>query len=198
VADVRGWIDEGAALVALAGFVPYVLSIVRRQTVPQRATWIIWTVVGAVLCASYYADGARDTIWVPIGYVIGPLVTALLALRYGVGGWTRSDRACLAASGASLLLWLASGSATIALLANIAVDASGALPTIAKTYRDPRSESGLAWSIFLVADSLNLLALGSWTLEAALYPVYLFGVALAMVALIGRGNLALVGHARGY
>src|SRR5690242_6850853 len=81
-------VGQVAGALALAGFAPYVVSILRRRTVPNRATWIIWTVVGGMLCASYYAAVARGSIWVPVGYVVGPLVTALLALRYGEGGWS--------------------------------------------------------------------------------------------------------------
>src|SRR5258707_594803 len=108
--DLRPLIGQVAGALALAGFVPYVVSILRRQTVPSRTTWWIWTVVGAMLCASYYAAGARESIWVPVGYALGPLVTALLALRYGEGGWSRFDRACLAGSALSLVLWGVSGS----------------------------------------------------------------------------------------
>jgi hypothetical protein len=184
-------VGEVAGVVALGGFAPYVVSIVRRRTVPERATWWIWTLVGAMLCASYYAAGARGSIWVPVGYVVGPLVTAILALRYGEGGWSRFDRACLAGSALSLALWLVSGSPMVALVANVAVDFSGALPTLRKTYLEPWSESAASWAIFLVANALNLAALDGWSVETALYPLYLFGVSLAMVALISRGGQRL-------
>jgi hypothetical protein len=179
-------VGQVAGAIALGGFVPYLVSIARGRTVPNRATWWIWTVVGTMLCASYYAAGARDSIWVPLGYVIGPLATALLALRYGEGGSSHFDRACLAGAAGALLLWWLSGSPLVGLVASIAVDAAGALPTLRKTYLEPWTESGPTWSIFLLANALNLAALDAWSLDTALYPLYLFGVSLGMVALIYR------------
>src|SRR5207248_2703381 len=78
-----------AGAISFLGFVPYIIEIVQGKTRPNRATWWIWAVVGAMLCASSYASGARHALWVPLSYVIGPLATALLALKYGEGGWDR-------------------------------------------------------------------------------------------------------------
>jgi len=183
---MHGLVGQIAGAIALAGFAPYLLSIARGRTVPNRATWWIWTVVGATQCASYYAAGARDSIWVPVGYVIGPLATALLALHRGQGGWSRFDRACLGGSALALALWWLSGSPLVALVAAVGVDAAGALPTLRKTYLEPWTEDGATWAIFLLANTLNLAALDGWSLQSALYPLYLFGISLAMVALIYR------------
>lgn len=188
--DLRVLVGQVAGVVALAGFAPYLLSTARGRTVPNRATWWIWTVVGATQCASYYAAGARDSIWVPIGYVLGPLATALLALRRGEGGWGRFDRACLAGAAGAVGLWWLSGSPLVALLASVGVDAAGALPTLRKTFAEPWTEDGPTWTIFLLANALNLAALDDWSLGGAAYPLYLFGVSLAMVALVYRRGWA--------
>ena len=179
-----------AGALSFLGFMPYIVEIVQGKTRPNRATWWIWTVVGAMLCASYYASGSPQAIWVPLSYVAGPLVTALLALKYGEGGWDRFDRTCLVASVLSLTLWWIAGSPWLALLANVGIDFLGALPTMRKTYREPAAESLPSWTIFLVADALNLGAIGTWSPATALYPVYLFTLAAVLVALMVRPHLA--------
>src|SRR5690242_18066463 len=63
-----------AGALSLLGFMPYIVEIVQGKTRPNRATWWIWTVVGAMLSASYYASGSPHAIWVPLSYVVGPLV----------------------------------------------------------------------------------------------------------------------------
>jgi hypothetical protein len=168
------------------------MEILQGKTRPNRATWWIWTVVGAMLCASYYASGARHTIWVPVSYVLGPLVTALLSLKYGEGGSSRFDRACLGGSLLSLLAWWLARSPLLTLLANMVIDLLGALPTIRKAYAAPESESLGSWSLFLLADALNLCALGSWSVATALYPSYLFILALLLVLLMLRPMLPRV------
>ena len=187
--ELQGLLGQLAGLISLLGFAPYLVEVVRGKTRPNRATWWIWSVVGAMLCASYYASGARHTVWVPVSYVIGPLLTALFALRYGEGGWDCFDRVCLGASLCSLLVWWLARSPLLALAANIGLDMLGALPTIRKTCHEPEAESLLSWTIFLVADALNLCALGAWSPATALYPVYLFMLAAVLVALMLRLRL---------
>lgn len=175
-----------AGALALLGFVSYVVAILRRQTRPSRATWWIWTIVGVVLCASYLSSGATVTIWVPISYALGPLVAAMLSLHYGEGGWTRFDRACFLGTGASLALWAVVRSPIIPLTMNIVIDLLGALPTLRKTFDDPDSEDRLAWLLFFVANTLNLLAISRWSFSIVLYPLYLFALNGVMVALLVR------------
>jgi hypothetical protein len=175
-----------AGSISLLGFLPYIMDTVRGKTHPNRATWWIWTLVGAMLCASYAASGARHTIWVPISYVLGPLITALLSIKYGEGGASRFDRTCMGISLFSLPLWWLARSPLLALLANMAVDLLGALPTIRKTYDTPAEESLLSWTVFLLADMLNLCAMGLWSVATSLYPLYLFILAAVLVLLMLR------------
>ena len=90
---------EIAGVLSAAGFIPYIIAILRGRTRPSLATWIIWTVVSCMLYASYRASGAEATLWAPLSYVVGPVVIVLLSLRTGSREWSRTDQACLAASG---------------------------------------------------------------------------------------------------
>ncbi|GAA0404064.1 hypothetical protein GCM10009133_10890 [Cocleimonas flava] len=179
-------ISKVAGVIALAGFIPYIISILQGKTKPNRVTWWIWTVIGALLCASYWSSGGVEAIWVPISYVIGPLSIALLSLKYGYGTLDKFDRSCLLAAVISLLFWWISGSALIALLMNITIDMFGAMPTIKKTYHEPESESQMAWGFFLVGNTLNLIALSNWEISQSLYPIYLFSISIIVYALTMR------------
>lgn len=172
-----------AGLLVLIAYAPYVLGTVRGTTKPNRATWFIWSVVCIIIAASYWKAGAENSIWVPLLNAFGTTLIALLSLKYGEGGWTRLDKACLLASGISLVLWWLSGNPVIALTINIIIDAIGAVPTVVKTYRDPKHESRGAWMVWLAAYLVNLFAIGSWTYAIAAYPIYLFVQALVMVSL---------------
>ncbi len=163
-----------AGFVSLIGFIPYIISIIRGKTRPNRASWWIWSFIGFLLLASYAASGATDTIWVPISYVIGPFITALLSIKYGEGGWNIFDRSCILVATSSAVLWFIFDSALIALVINLAIDTSGALPTIRKVYLDPDSEDKLSWFLFCTGSGLNLLAINEWSFVIASYPLYLF------------------------
>lgn len=177
-----------AGVLSIAGYVPYVISILRKKTLPNKATWIIWTIVGGLLAFSYVAEGDPNTIWLPIGYFVGPLVVAILSFWYGYMEWTRLDKICLIAAIISVIPWILSSNATATLLINVFIDSTGAIPTLVKTFREPETEDFVAWFIFLVANTLQVVAISYWNL-AAIYPIYLFFLAGAMVIFILRNKL---------
>ena len=180
---MMGWL---AGIISLLGFLPYILSILKKQTQPHLVTWLIWTVVGTILAVSYYysANPSFLELLVPLAYVVGPLTITCLALFYGEIKYTLFDLSCFVLALMSLVLGFILKSPFIVLVFNVLLDFFGALPTIYKTYLQPESENFLAWSLFLVGNFLNLIALSSWNWASAIYPVYLFSVSLIITSLI--------------
>lgn len=185
-----------AGIIAISGYVPYIISILMGKTKPNRATWFIWTIVGGLLAFSYIAEGDGHSIWLPLGYFFGPLLTAILSLKYGYSQWTRLDTICLTAAVISIVPWVLSDSAALTLIINVAIDSAGAIPTLVKTYKEPETEDLTAWGFFFVANTTQLFAISVVTV-AILYPIYLFLLATFMVLFIlkgkftGRGKLQL-------
>ena len=126
--------------------------------------------------------------WVPITYVIGPLVTSLLAIKLGEGGWTKFDRICLVSAGASLVVWGVFKSPEITLIINIGIDLLGALPTIRKSFRDPYGEDLLAWGLFALANAFNVLAIDRWLWQVTIYPIYMFVLSSLIYWLLCQGR----------
>lgn len=176
-----------AGVLSLGGYIPYIISILRHKTQPNKATWIIWAVIGGLLAFSYLNKGNIHTIWLPMGYFIGPLFVAILSFRYGYSSWTRLDKFCLAAAFISIIPWILSKDATMTLLLNVLIDAIGAIPTIIKTYQEPETEDFTAWLIFFIANTLEVFAISTWNI-AATYPIYLFVLAGTLVVLTLRGK----------
>jgi hypothetical protein len=88
----------------------------------------------------------------------------------------------------------------IALAVNVAIDFCGAVPTLRACYQTPESESLSAWTLFLLADALNLGAMDSWSVSVSVYPAYLFLLATVLVLLMlrprwARGRVAPAGAA---
>lgn len=165
-----------AAIIGIGGYVPYIISIFKGATQPNRATWIIWTVIGGLLAFSYMAEGNPESIWLPFAYFLGPFFVALLSFKYGYTTWTKLDTVCIVAGLASLIPWALSHDATFTLIINLIIDGSGALPTIVKTYQEPETEDAFSWVIFAVANTLQLFAISTWNITS-LYPIYLFVLA---------------------
>jgi len=160
-----------AGALSFIAYIPYISSILKGKTKPNRASWWIWAAVGWIIFASYFSVGARSTIWYSLP--IGISITAILSLKYGEGGLKKLDLFCLGGAALGLLVWWLSGIAFSALLVAIAVDMFAYLPTIDKSRTHPGSEDRIAWILFWIGAFLNIAAIGQWTLEIALYPLYI-------------------------
>jgi hypothetical protein len=189
--EIFGAVAGGLSLVAWA---IYIVAILRGTTRPSRATWWILTLVGLMILATYYQGGARETVWVPVMYVVGPLIVALLSLKYGDGEkWQNLDKWCLWGSIFGALMWAIFDNALVGLVINIAVDLLGISLTIKKSYLDPYSEDVTAWTIEAIASLLNLVAVTTWALTwdsfgIWVYPVYMviFNGLIAGLLIFGR------------
>lgn len=167
---INGWL---AGIITFCGYVPYFISTVKGKTKPHRATWWILVLVGLMLVGSYYSLGAKDSLWVPIGYVIGPLIIAILSLWYGEAGWSTFDTLCLTGASIAGILWWLFRSPLIALIINLTMDWFGLMPTVKKAYHRPHTEDQLSWICWFFGSFLNLFAIEHWTFELGIYPIYM-------------------------
>lgn len=161
-----------AGLLSLIAYLPYARDTIRGDAKPNRATWIIWSVAGWLLFASYEAAAGGAARWVPLADALGPALIAALAMRNGRREWSRLDVACLLVAGVSAAAWGITGSAVVALDINLFLACLAAIPTFRSAYRQPASEPVLVWRLFLASNLLNLLAIDKWTWSSAAYPVY--------------------------
>lgn len=177
-------VGKVAGILAVLAYVPYITSIVRGKTKPERATWVIWTMVGVLALASYRASGAEQTIWLAVAYAACPFVVVVLSLWYGQGGWTRLDQTCLLLVIASLVIWWLLSSALSALLIHLTIDFLGLVPTIKKVYFQPESESRAAWTISSLGCLVNLFAIDQLSFAIIVHPVYHFVGGLSVLSLL--------------
>ena len=159
--DVAGGI---AGLLALVAYIPYIIAILREQTKPNRATWFIWTVASIIGTVSYFQSGARETIWVSAGFLVGSGTIAMLSIKRGDNGWTWVETVCSLGATIGVALWIITRSPLPTLFLSMAIATLGAVPTMRKAYRDPSSENRLAWFLFVLSAIVNLFAVEKWTL----------------------------------
>lgn len=180
-------IVSGACLIL--GYFPYVYSVFKKKTVPNRASWLIWAFSTTVILFGVKETGTHEAIWVPVADAVGCTFIFLLSIFKGSGGWSKTDRISMAICLASLLVWWISGSAVTALIANLLIYVSGYIPTIQKAYVRPGSESLFAWGIFFAGVFLNLITViigndSGWAVWV--YPVTLVITVGTLCALLLR------------
>jgi hypothetical protein len=178
-----------AGIFLIAGYIPYIYEVFKKQTIPNRASWFIWALSTTILLFGVKATGTHEAIWVPVADAVGCLAIFILAIWRGVGGWSITDRISLLVCFASLGVWFFTGNALLALLMNLCIYISGYVPTIKKALLDPRHESRNAWSLFFIGVVLNLVTVIIGTdrgFAVWLYPIVLIAVVGVLLVLLLR------------
>jgi len=152
-------IGQIAGILAFVQIIPYIVSILRGHTKPERMSYLIWLIVGVISIASYISVGARTTIWTGLVFVFTGLLVLILSIKHGIGGLSKFDIFCLLLTIIGAAIWVASKDALTALYFTTFVGFVGYLPTIRKTYFLPKTENTLSWTLTATASILNLFAL---------------------------------------
>jgi hypothetical protein len=174
-------------LFGLVSYAPYIKDILLLKVKPQRATFLIWSILGAIVFFSQLAKGASNSLWLPGLETFGAIAIFILSIKYGVGGFNKKDYMALFIALIGLIIWYFTKEAAVALYLVIFVDASGLYLTIHKAYVLPKSETHLAWILSAVGGVFSLISVGSFSIILLSYPIYLIFGNLAVVAAIQMG-----------
>ena len=168
-------------------FFPYFIDILRHRTKPNKATWLIWTILGVLILLSYKSVGAHNTLPVAIAGAIGPFAILILSVWYGEGGTSKLDIAGLIGSAIGIGAWWLTTDPFVGLVLFLATDWIAAFLTIVKTWKDPKSESLLAWVLWFTSSLFQFAALTSWNIHFSIYPLsFLIGQSIQVLLILRR------------
>lgn len=175
-----------SVLLPLYSPVPYIKSILAGVTKPHRTTRFVYLLIGILTTLSLFASGDRVAIWISGVSLLQAIVLFFLGLKYGVGGWTKSDIACLTLAIVGIIAWQTTSDPLLGLYFGIAADFMGTIPTLIKTWHLPATEEPQFYIIDATAGAFNMLALTNWTIGDFSYPLYLFLINALVALLIFR------------
>lgn len=150
-----------SALVAIYASVPYIISIIRGVTKPQRAAWIIFVTLSAISFFAQLAAGATNSLWFPFILLTQAVIIFMLSIKYGMGGFSKVDIASLAMAALILIMWWTTKSAAVAIICSVSVNTIGKVLVAAKVYKHPNTEYLPTWVWSVVASIFAILAVGS-------------------------------------
>ncbi|MFH1099079.1 MAG: hypothetical protein V1723_04155 [Candidatus Uhrbacteria bacterium] len=171
-----------AGVLYIAGFVPYIRAILRKEAKPAKASWVIWTTLDTITVAGMIVKGSLNG--QIVGTIIGAYVTVGLALKFGSPGWTRLDKFCLGGAVLGIALWAIFDSPTTGIVTSCSVIFLGSIPTFVSTWEDPSRENRLAWTLFWISCLFALAAIPAWTLADATQPVTFMAIETIEMAIL--------------
>ena len=157
-----------AAGLTCVGGMAYLVAILRRTSTTRWSAWMIWTITSVTSLATYYASGARESIWVPVAYVAvcGAIFVAAV-VRRSPGGLSKIEIVCLSGAALAAVIWWVSGSAVWGQVASVAIEMVAYVPI----WLVARKENRTAWSLETCGSIINLLAVSQLTFGLLLYPI---------------------------
>ena len=177
-----------AGVATLGGEIWYNLSILSGRTRPDQGAWWILAFSWILLASSHFAIGGAATVIVPLVFTISILTTAILATFRGVAFvFGRFEKILFGIILVSVGLWWNFDAPLVSLFANIGINCAGMTLNIRKAWRHPGTEAAGPWSVTVLADFVNLFAIGT-TQHEWILPCYLFAVNGCMLLVIVMGS----------
>jgi hypothetical protein len=157
-----------SGLLLTYSFVPYVRAIVRRETSPRKATWLIWASCDWIILLGMLYQGTISGLLV--GAVLGATTTLILSIKYGESGWTKRDKICVAIAGTAVATWVYFGESNYGIVLSSLALFVAAWPTYMSAWENPFNEDAKAWKIFTFSSLLGVLAIPHYTFADAAGP----------------------------
>ena len=175
----------------------YCAKLIRRQTSPRIATWLIFEIGVLMSLAAYFASHDHSFVKAALNLTDGIVVTVILASlfiqqRGGKIQFTRNELLCLVISCISVAVWTITKTAWIGFVGFQVVMSVAYFPTIESVWQWRRlsgsPEPVETWGINAVAALIAVVldVTGSHDYMAMLYPLRAFILCLIIVVLVLR------------
>ena len=172
-----------AALLTLAGFIPYIVSIFRGQTRPHLYSWLIWAIATVVVgAAQWVAGGGAGAMVTLFSGAITCFIVMLTWLRFDASHIKPVDALFLIIAACALPAWYITDNPLTAVVMLTIVDIAGFGPTFRKSYHAPFGENLTLYYLVCVRNLVSALALEFYSLTTLLFPLV---IALANAVFIG-------------
>ncbi len=166
-----------AAVIAFFAYIPYIREIIRGDSKPKQATWLIWTILGLTYTVSAIIEGGAAILFVGADSIAQGSVF-LAALYYGTGKFTNSDKLALIVAGIAFFGLLITSNVLFSLLIALFIDGLGSVITMIHMRKDPTIESSIFWGLYFWASIFALLSIESYNFNNLAFPTYVLLVSL--------------------
>lgn len=193
--DIHNLIGYVAGAINFGGLGFYLHGIYRGQPPvrPQRITWFLWTIIGAIIAYEHRAVGGFSTFWLALSTFVGPLIVSLCAIRRGQGGASRIDFVTAALCFVCLVLRLTAVTDDCqTLLLILIADTFAGVPTFIEYFQAPDRSALRGWTTGFVGAAINLFAIKQLKFWVMLQPFHLFGMHLIAILLLTRRRVPMV------
>jgi uncharacterized protein with PQ loop repeat len=187
MSDLKSIIGIIAVVLTFVGYAPYIRDILKNKTKPHIFSWLIWSIVTAIIYALQVSSGAGPGSWGTLWLTVILFLICVLGLKNGRTNIKKIDVVFLLLALLALPLWLVIKQPVLSIILLSTIDMLGFLPTIRKSWAEPYSETLSLYTITTFRHALSILALAEYNIVTWLFPAsWVIANALFSIMLIVR------------
>ena len=173
-------------IIYLVGLASYVINTLKGRIKPNRVSFFLWALIPMVALAAQINEGVGIQSLTTFMAGFGPAAIFIASFINKKAFWkiTKFDLICGALSIIGLLLWLITRQGSLAILFSIIADGLASVPTVAKAYRHPETETPFPWLTSTINGLLTLLTITTWTFAYYAFPLSIFITNLVIFILV--------------
>jgi len=160
-----------AALLAVAGNIPYLLDVIKRRIQPHPYTWLVWSLVSGIIFFGQLVKGAGIGALPTFAAEVFTIIIFIFSLRNGFKNIIRRDTYFLTLALVGIIPWLLTKDPTISVIIVVAIDLIAFMPTIRKTWVYPKTETPVLYSMNVLRHILALFSLQAYNIATTLHSI---------------------------
>lgn len=179
-----------AATIRILGGVDYIRATLSGKAKPNPLTWLLWSITPMVAFLAEVNSGAHLTSIVTLAVAISPLLVFISAMIKN----PRSIKLdffnlfCAGLSISGIVAWTLTSNPMSAIWFAIFSDLISALPTLVKSYKQPKTEHSTTYALNSLSMLMTFFTLKSFSAIDITFPIYIFVINLIIVGLIYIGR----------
>jgi len=179
----------GAAVTAMAGL-GYALATLRGRVQPNRVTWFVSGLAAWIAVAGQVTQGVVTAAVLTGAVAVVPTAVVAASFAQRDTSWRigRLDVVCLALAGAAIAV-LVRSAGDLAIAMGIAARGLGAVPTVVKAWRAPRTEQTTVYAAGGFGALCTLATVHPWTFRTVGFALYFLAFCTVMTVLVRSGQV---------
>jgi hypothetical protein len=174
-----------------SGDFAYIRGTLTGRLKPNRISWLMWAVAPLIAFVAALADGVRWAALPVFGAGFGPLFVFIVSFKNPKSFWKLGyfDYLCGIFSLLALILWAITKEPAVAIFFAIISDLFAAIPTLIKSWKYPKTESGWIFLTGIFSTLTILAAVKSWFFSQYAFALYICAIDTAFVLIINRQKI---------
>lgn len=160
-----------AVILAMIGNVPYLRDVITNKIQPHPYTWLVWSIVSAVTFFGQVVKGGGIGS-IPTGVAEAfTIIIFFFSLRYGFRDIAKRDTYFLIAALLGLIPWAMTSDPTLSVITVVSIDVVAFIPTLRKTWHQPKSETLTVYAMNVLRHILTLFSLDAYNIATTLHSI---------------------------